>query len=88
MEINPSFVPAKVQLAFCIYKTAMMQQSALLLQGAKRMFNDIFSSHPKHADAYSLFAQVIALCRRDYERIEWPLREKSRNKLKLPNGGK
>ncbi|CAB3983773.1 mitochondrial import receptor subunit TOM70-like, partial [Paramuricea clavata] len=58
MEINPSFVPAKVQLAFCIYKTAMMQQSALLLQGAKRMFNDIISSHPKHADAYSLFAQL------------------------------
>ena len=59
MEINPVFVPAKVQLAFCIYKTAMMQQSALLLQGAKRMFNDIISSHPRHADAYSLFAQVF-----------------------------
>ena len=58
MEINPTFVQAKVQLAFCIYKTAMMQQSALLLQGAKRMFNDIITSHPKHADAYSLFAQV------------------------------
>jgi hypothetical protein len=61
MEIKPLFVPAKVQLAFCIYKTAMMQQSALLLQGAKRMFNDIITSHPKHADAYSLFAQVIIM---------------------------
>lgn len=57
-ELNPSFVPAKVQLAFCIYKTALMQQSALLIQGARRMFDDIISSHPKHADAYSLFAQV------------------------------
>ncbi|XP_028401862.1 mitochondrial import receptor subunit TOM70-like [Dendronephthya gigantea] len=58
VEINPSFVSAKVQLAFCIYKTAMTQQSTLLLQGAKRMFNDIIASHPTHADAYSLFAQL------------------------------
>ena len=58
MEINPTFVPAKVQLAFCIYKTAMTQQSVLLVQGAKRMFTDIITNHPKHADAYSLFAQV------------------------------
>ena len=59
VELDDSFVPAKVQLAFCIYKTAMMQQSTILLQGAKRMFDDIIAKHPNSGDAFSLFAQVF-----------------------------
>lgn len=69
VELDDSFVPAKVQLAFCIYKTAMMQQSTILLQGAKRMFDDIIAKHPNSGDAFSLFAQLNQEMQ-DYETAE------------------
>lgn len=58
ISLNDSFVPAKIQLAYCIYKSAALQQSPILAQGAVEMLQKTVEKYPDSADAHSLFAQV------------------------------
>ena len=58
ISLNPSFVPAKIQLAYCIYKSALIAQAPILAQGAVEMMEKVVESHPDSPDAISLYAQV------------------------------
>ena len=58
ITLNDSFIPAKIQLAYCIYKSAALQQSPLLAQGAVEMLQKTVEKYPDSADAHSLYAQV------------------------------
>lgn len=59
ISLNDTFIPAKIQLAYCIYKSAAIQQSPLLAQGAVEMLQKTVEKYPDSADAHSLFAQVL-----------------------------
>ena len=61
ISLNDTFIPAKIQLAYCIYKSAAIQQSPLLAQGAVEMLQKTVEKYPDSADAHSLFAQVFSL---------------------------
>lgn len=58
ISLNNSFIPAKIQLAYSIYKSAALQQSPILAQGAVEMLQKTVEKYPDSADAHSLFAQV------------------------------
>lgn len=58
ISLNDSFIPAKIQLAYSIYKSAALQQSPILAQGAVEMLQKTVEKYPDSADAHSLFAQV------------------------------
>ena len=58
ISLNENFIPAKIQLAYCIYKSAALQQSPILAQGALEMLRKTVQDYPDSADAHSLFAQV------------------------------
>ncbi|KAL9964039.1 hypothetical protein ACROYT_G027613 [Oculina patagonica] len=59
ISLNDSFIPAKIQLAYCIYKSAALQQSPILAHGAVDMLQKTVDKYPDSADAHSLFAQVL-----------------------------
>lgn len=59
ISLNDSFIPAKIQLAYSIYKSAALQQSPILAQGAVEMLQKTVEKYPDSADAHSLFAQVL-----------------------------
>ena len=58
IELNDNFIPAKTQLAYCIYKSAVMQQAPILAQGAVEMLENLVEKYPESADAVGLYAQV------------------------------
>lgn len=58
ISLNDRFIPAKIQLAYCIYKSAALQQSPILAQGAVEMLQRTVEKYPDSADAHSLYAQV------------------------------
>lgn len=58
ISLNDSFIPAKIQLAYSIYKSAALQQALILAQGAVEMLQKTVEKYPDSADAHSLFAQV------------------------------
>ena len=58
ISLNDGFIPARIQLAYCIYKSAALQQSPILAQGAMDMLQKTVEKYPESADAHSLFAQV------------------------------
>lgn len=59
ISLNDSFIPAKIQLAYCIYKSAALQQSPILAHGALDMLQKTVETYPESADAHSLYAQVL-----------------------------
>ncbi|XP_001637299.2 mitochondrial import receptor subunit TOM70 isoform X1 [Nematostella vectensis] len=59
IKLNPDFIPARIQLAYCIYKTAVFQQNAVLARGALELFEEISTNNPDNPDALSLHAQVL-----------------------------
>ena len=58
ISLNDTFIPARIQLAYCIYKSAALQQSPILAHGAVEMLQKTVENYPDSADAHSLFAQV------------------------------
>ena len=58
IELNDKFIPAKTQLAYCIYKSAVMQQAPILVQGAVQMLENLVEKFPDSPDAIGLYAQV------------------------------
>lgn len=58
ISLNDSFIPARIQLAYCIYKSAALQQSPILAHGAVDMLQKTVEKYPESADAHSLYAQV------------------------------
>ncbi|KXJ11106.1 mitochondrial import receptor subunit TOM70 [Exaiptasia diaphana] len=59
IELNPDFVQAKIQLAYCIYKKAQIMQSPTLARGAMEEFERISKDHPDSPDALGLHAQAL-----------------------------
>lgn len=59
ISLNDSFIPARIQLAYCIYKSAALQQSPMLAHGAVDMLQKTVEKYPESADAHSLYAQVV-----------------------------
>lgn len=59
ISLNDTFIPARIQLAYCIYKSAALQQSPILAHGAVEMLQKTVENYPDSADAHSLFAQVL-----------------------------
>ncbi|XP_031555205.1 mitochondrial import receptor subunit TOM70-like [Actinia tenebrosa] len=59
IELNPSFIQAKVQLAYCKYKTAQISQSPMMAKSAMEEFEKISSENPDCPDALSLHAQAL-----------------------------
>ncbi|KAJ7378009.1 Mitochondrial import receptor subunit TOM70 [Desmophyllum pertusum] len=59
INLNDSFIPAKIQLAYCIYKSAALQQSPILAHGAVEMLQKTVEKYPESGDAHSLYAQVL-----------------------------
>jgi len=61
VALNPDFVQAKIQLAYCIYKKAQLMQSPILAQNAMEEFEKISKENPTSPDALGLHAQVSAV---------------------------
>ncbi|KAK3744769.1 hypothetical protein QZH41_013302 [Actinostola sp. cb2023] len=59
LELNPNFIQAKIQLAYCIYKKAQLMQSSVLAKGAMDEFERISKEHPDSPDALGLHAQAL-----------------------------
>lgn len=58
IKLNPDFVQAKIQLAYCTYKKAQIIQSPVLARGAMEEFEKISKENPTCPDALGLYAQV------------------------------
>lgn len=61
ISLNDSFVPAKIQLAYCIYKSAIISHALILAKGAIDMMEQVVEKHPDSPDAISLYAQVCSV---------------------------